>query len=336
MTARDGEPRRVLITGATGALGASVVRAFAAAGWRIRTLSRHPPHATHDAARHEHVAAEIDDFAAVARAVAGVDAIVHLAALLHVVDPAPELAAEYRRINVGGTDTVVRAARESGVARVVFASSIAVYGRASERVDERAAAVPDTLYGRTKLEAEARILETASGMPPSGCVLRLAAVYGPSIKGNYEQLVYALAGRRFVPIGPGTNRRTLVFEEDAARAMLLSASDERAAGRTFNVTDGSVHTVNDIVAAIAGALDRKPPRVRVPLSMARMAAAGIERACALARVRAPVTRATIEKYVENIEVDGSAIQRDLGFMPRCPLEEGWRRTVRHLREEGRL
>ena len=76
---------------------------------------------------------------------------------------------------------------------------------------------PDTFYAQTKLAAEQIVLNArrAEGQP-LGTVLRLGAVYGSRIKGNYRQLLKALAKRRFVPIGQGQNRRTLVYDRDEA------------------------------------------------------------------------------------------------------------------------
>ena len=83
---------------------------------------------------------------------------------------------------------------------------------------------PRSLYGETKLKAEAAVLAH-----PGGIVLRMAAVYGPRVKANYARLVRALARHRYVSIGPGDNKRTLIFEEDVAEAAAIVASAERLA-----------------------------------------------------------------------------------------------------------
>jgi nucleoside-diphosphate-sugar epimerase len=324
--------RTVLITGATGALGGAVVRAFARDDWTIRTMSRTPP-GYGPAAAHPHVAGEIDDARALHRAMDGLSAVVHMAALLHVVDPGRALDEEYRRVNVHGTRAVMEAAVERGVRRVVGISSIAVYGPGDGLIDEDTLPAPETIYGRTKLEGERLVLGTVG---VEGCALRLSAVYGPSIKGNYERLVHALARRRFVPVGDGQNRRTLVFEDDAANAIVLSASHPAAAGRTFNVTDGAVHAVRDIVAAICRALGRRPPCLAVPMPIAETGVRSAEAVCRALGRRSAVTLAALHKYVENVAVSGDRIRQTLGFAPSIDLETGWRQTVTTMRQEGRL
>jgi UDP-glucose 4-epimerase len=284
-----------------------------------------------------HTAADINDEGTLASAMEGIDVVVHLAALLHAVHPPLPSEAEYHRINVGGTLAVVAAARSSGVKRLVFMSTIAVYGSArSGMLDEAATTAPDTPYSRSKDEAEKELGRRAEhGGSPDVVVLRLAAVYGPRIKGNYDRLVRAIARRRFVPIGAGTNRRTLVYADDAARAMAVAASHPAACGRTFNVV-GGVHTVAEITSAIAAALGRQPPRLSVPLPAARVAVSAIESLCAGVGHTPPVTRATLGKYTEEIAVRGDRIRDELGFTPRVDLRDGWRRTIAGMREQGRL
>ena len=210
----------------------------------------------------------------------GVDAVVHMAALLHIVNPPPELGEKYERVNVGGTATVVEAAIKAGVKRVVLFSTIAVYGPSDGRVlNEMSPTHPDTFYAQTKRAAEQIVLNArgADGQP-LGTVLRLGAVYGSRIKGNYERLTRALAGNLgtrsrilatsgnlgtrsqflrklghvpklpvprlpFIPVGKGLNRRTLVYDKDVGRAAALAVSHPAAAGRVFNVTDGGFHTL---------------------------------------------------------------------------------------------
>jgi nucleoside-diphosphate-sugar epimerase len=329
--------RVVLVTGATGALGPAVVRAFLSAEWDVRTLSRSSPAADAVAATVPHFSAEVTDQQALEHAMHGVDVVVHMAALLHVANPPTRLEHEYQRVNVQGTAAVMAAARARSVRRVVALSSICVYGAQSGLLDENSAPAPDTMYAASKLQAEHEVLEsrTSTGAPLA-VVLRLAAVYGPAIKGNYQRLVEHLARGRFVAVGNGSNRRTLVFEEDVARAILLASTHPSAPGQIFNVTDGECHTVTEITAAIAAALGRRPPRLWVPLSLARGGISSVE---ALARVLArtpPVTRAALEKYTENVAVSGARIKETLGFEPVWTLTRGWHETIARMKEEGRL
>lgn len=324
---------RILITGATGAVGPLVVNAFHTAGYSVRTLSLDPPPRNIWPDNVETIIGDVTDAAAVHAAMQGVDAVIHLAALLHIVNPPPVLQKKYERINVGGTSTVVVEAIKAGVKRVVLFSTIAVYGPSNGRLlTEDTPPCPDTFYARTKLEAEKIVLNAKNNNGIHiGTVLRLGAVYGSRIKGNYERLTHALARNRFIPIGKGFNRRTLVYDKDVGRAAVLAASHPAASGKIFNVTDGEFHTLNEIIKSICSALGRKPPRLALPLGPSRLVANLIEKCGYVTGVNLPALRLMIDKYSEDIAVDGSLIQKELGFLPRYDLQRGWQETVREMR-----
>lgn len=320
---------QVLVTGATGAVGPVVVEALLAAGHQVRALVRTAPPAGLLPAAVELVPGDITEPATVQAAMTGCDGVVHMAALLHINDPAPALHAASERVNVTGTANVLAAAQAQGVARLVFFSTIAVYGHGhGATLRETTPPQPDTLYGRTKLAAEELVLAARRADGAAlGVVLRLAAVYGAHVKGNYQRLLTALARGRFLPIGRGANRRTLVYDQDVASATLLALREPTAAGRVYNVTDGTVHTLQEIVGAICQALGRRPPRFYLPVAPVRLVVALVEDGLALLGRSTPVSRATLAKYLEEMVVDGSRLQQELGFTPRYTLTAGWQAIV---------
>src|SRR3990170_5213641 len=199
----------ILVTGATGAVGPRVVQSLHQDGFRIRTFSVDTPTAGMFPQNVEVLIGDVTDQEAVQSAMQGANAVIHMAALLHIVNPLPGLREKYERINVGGTATVVKAAIKVGVKRVVLFSTIAVYGRAEGCVlNEFSPTSPDTFYAQTKLSAEQIVLNArGTNGQPLGTVMRLGAVYGVRVKGNYERLMRALSQNRFIPIGSSLNRR---------------------------------------------------------------------------------------------------------------------------------
>ena len=266
----------------------------------------------------------------------GVDVVVHLAALLHVVNPPPGHDRLYREINAEGTQTVAEAAAAAGVQRLVLASTTAVYGPTGEReASEDTAPAPDSWYAESKLEAErvARAVGRRTGLEV--VVLRLSAVYGPRVRGNYRRLLRAMARGRFVSIGPGRNRRSLVADQDAAQAFVLAARHSAAAGQTFNVADGPAHTVEEILGAMAAAVGRPQPRWHLPTGLARAAAAAGDLAGGAIGRRLGLGP-SVEKYLEDSAVDASRLGAVLGFRPQLDLATGWRLTAECLRASGEL
>lgn len=316
----------VLVTGATGAVGPALVERLVADGHRVRTLSRSPPAEGRLAVATESLLGDVTERPAVARSVAGVDWVFHLAAHLHTPNPDPATRARYEHTNIEGTRVVVEEAAAAGAKRLVFFSTISVYGPTGDAVaDETTPPRPDTLYGATKLRAE----EVAQGAVVRGSreplvsVLRLGAVYGQRMKGNYPRLARALRGGWFVPMGPGLNRRTLIHEADAALAAVLAAGSPRAAGQVFNVTDGRIYPLSEIIDAMCAAIGRRPPRGRIPVAPARALASLGDGLLRIAH-REERLQVFLQKYLEDVAVSGQKLAKELDFRPRFDLESGWR------------
>lgn len=325
----------VLVTGATGAIGPCIVHTLYKAGFRILAFSLDAPTAGMFPQGVEVLTGNVNDQGAVQSAMRGVDAVVHMAALLNIFNPPPELRERYERVNIGGTATVMAAAIKAGVKRVVLFSTIAVYGPSGGCVlNEMSPTHPDTFYAQTKCFAEQIVLNTRSDDgQPLGTVLRLGAIYGPRIKGNYERLAHALAHNRFIPIGSGLNRRTLIYDKDVGRAAIQAVSHPAAAGRLFNVTDGRFYTLNEIIESICSGLGHKPPRLSLPIEPTRTLIHLIETGIRTVGLKPPVTREMIDKYTEDIAVDGSLFQKEIGFVPQYDLKTGWEETIREMRNE---
>jgi nucleoside-diphosphate-sugar epimerase len=324
---------RALLTGATGVIGPGLARLLVDNGFLVRALARRAPPPGLLPLGVEFVRGDILDEERVAAAVTDIDYVFHLAAKLHINNPSKSLAGQYRSTNVDGARIVAEAARDAGVSRVVFFSSIAVYGPTTpgQVLHESSPALATSLYGSTKREAEEVLLSVRrqSDGEPLAVILRIAGVYGSRIKGNYRELVRWLKRGVFVPIGRGDNRRTLVYEEDVANAALLAAVHPAAAGRIYNVTDGDVHTFREIVAVICDVLDRDPPGLHVPASLARACAPVLDSGLSLAG-RTGIAGPLVEKLVEDMAVDGRRIQDELGFRPRFDLRNGWEATIPRL------
>jgi len=327
------QAKMALVTGATGAIGQVLVQKMLSQGYQVRVVVRHtlPPNSLPESV--SVFRGDITDSHVLNAAATGADVIFHLAAKLHVNNPTPPLHEEYKWVNVEGTRCLVEAAQRAQVRCLIFFSTINVYGpsQPGQILSENSPLYPDSWYAETKAQGEQIVL---SRLP--AVVLRLAAVYGPGMKGNYARLVRALARGLFVPVGNCSNRRTLVHVQDVVTAALLAAQHPAAAGQIFNVTDGQVHTLNEIIAAICQALGRRPPRLYVPVAPVRLAAGLLEDALGIMGRQSPVGRSTIDKFVEDVAAHGDRIQTELGFRPAYDLEAGWQETIAELRREGKL
>jgi len=332
------QSQRVLVTGATGSIGPKLVKRLCEMRYRVRTLSIDEPGTDLFPDNVEVQIGDITDAATVKTAVEGISVVFHLAALLHITNPSQLQERECTRINVIGTKTLIETAIKAGVKRLVYFSTISVYGQSIGRIiNESTPAKPDTIYSKTKLSAERLVLDAMNKEgQPLGVVLRLGAIYGARVKGNYKRLVHSLASNRFFPIGKGDNRRTLIYDKDVALAAIISSQHPEAAGKIYNVTDGQFHSVNEIIKAICRALGRNLPKFFLPPGPVKMAANLADGIAGLVGLSSPGLKDVLSKYCEDIAVDGSRIMRELGFRPEYDLWEGWKETIQEMRQQGYL
>ena len=323
---------RVLVTGATGAIGPLLVAHLLDNGHQVRVLLRQSSLPQLLSKKVDIAQGDVRDPASLLDALDHIDVVFHLAAKLHINAPSKDLYNEYDQINVAGSANVAKAAVEKRVKRMVHFSTINVYGpskTSSVLFDETTPVNPQSLYAKTKIEAEHAVLDILGHHPSSSAViLRLAAVFGPRMQGNYKTLVKALKYGFFWPIGTGDNRRTLVYIDDLLRGALLAAVHPNAQGKTYNLTDGQTHTLNQIVEAIACALDRRAPRFHIPESTALFLSAVADKALTCFGEPRERLQTLVEKLLEDVAVDGNKFCRDLVFTPQVSLKQGWQRAVR--------
>ena len=327
--------RTVLVTGASGFLGGHVCRRLAEGGWRVRGLVR-PGRAVAPGVEPV-TAADLGNAAAAARAVEGADAVVHLAARVHVMrDTSAHPLAEFRRVNVEGTRVLLDAAIRAGVRSFVLASSAKAMGEWTDAPwTEEAEPRPADPYGVSKLEAERLVLRRAAGTGTAATVLRLPLVYGPGVRANVLRLFDLVWRGVPLPLRGIRNRRTLLFSGNAAAAVEAVLASPAAAGETFFVSDGRAVSTPELVEMIAASLGRRARLVPLPLGLLRVAARAGD---VLARVVPfPLTTAAVDRLTGSLEVDASRLARVAGFVPPYTMEQGlaetaaWYRSAKEAR-----
>ena len=260
---------RVLVTGGAGFVGSNIVDALAARGDQVVAVDDLSTGDRRNLASgvtlHE---ASVAERATLETALAGqsFDAIVHCAAKTKVVE-SMEKVDLYRRVIVDGTRNVVAVAEKVRARMLVnISTGGAMYGETPVCATEESPAVPDSNYGRFKLEAEGIVAR--AGIPSIS--LRLGNVYGPRQRQDLEGGVIAIfigRWRRKEPVtifGPGTAARDYVYVADIAEAVLTSLAG-RWSG-TYNIGTGVATTVNTLVTELTALLGppvevrRAPPR----------------------------------------------------------------------------
>jgi len=321
---------RALVTGATGMIGPALVNQLLLEGWETRIIARRDYASNLFVAPVENVFGDIRHLHSLDEAMKGIDVVFHLAAKLHINDPSPRIANEYDQINVTGAANVALAALKAGVRRMVHFSTIGVYGPSFGRTPyiENSALNPQSLYAQTKAESEQAVIKIFSGQSRSSAtIVRLAAVYGPRMQGNYRTLAKAMRFGLFCPVGSGQNRRTMIYIDDLVRAAILTAVHPAAAGRVYNITDGNVYTLSDVLKTIADALGKRPPLFHLPYKPIRAISALADGVTQTFGLSAPRLGALVDKLIEDVAASGEKLQRELSFLPQYSLIDGWKKAL---------
>jgi nucleoside-diphosphate-sugar epimerase len=258
----------ILVTGGSGYIGALVVEELMAGGAEVCVLDALLHEQEEIAAAQERagvrvIRADLGDADARQQALEGVEAVVHLAAI--VGDPAcAEDPERSEHVNVHATLSLVEDAREAGVGRFVFASTCSNYGRMADPtvpIDERGELRPISLYAKQKVGIETLLLHDGEGMHPT--CLRFATVYGVGHRMRFDLTVNEftrdLWADRELEVFGERFWRPYVHVRDAARAVctVLGAPPERVAGEVFNVGRTSENYRKlDLVEEIRGQIDR--------------------------------------------------------------------------------
>jgi nucleoside-diphosphate-sugar epimerase len=248
----------------------------------------------------------------------GADAVVHLAARVHVMrDGAANRLAEFRRVNTEATLELAREAVRHGVRRFIFLSTVKVNG---ERTDgapftERDLPRPADPYAVSKWEAEQGLAQIAASGALELVVLRPPLVYGAGVKGNFLRLMKLVARRVPLPLGAVANHRSLIYVGNLASAIERAARVEPGVRGTFLLSDGADLSTPDLIRWLGKAIGR-PARL-LPLPPALLGALG----------RAVGKGDEVARMIESLRVDCSAARRELQWEIPFTVEQGLKETA---------
>ena len=328
---------RIVVTGATGFIGAHLALLLQAEGYDVLATGR--AELPSEAVRAEQLRSSgitllvgsllTADFAQ--QLASNCDAIIHLAAAQHESN-VPD--SYFYGLNVSAHRALLEAAVNAGVKRFVYGSTIGIYGSATDgQLDEQTPPRPENVYARTKLEAERVTMEYANRIDT--CIMRISETYGPGDL-RLLKLFRGIESGTFPMIGKGTNLRQVVYVEDLVRGLLLGATHEGAVGEVFVLAGSEIMTTNDMVRQVAATLGRKPTSLSLPVWPFRAAASIFEATLTPMGIQPPLTRRRLDFFTKSFLFSTEKARRVLGFEPRITFATGAARTADWYRKNGYL
>ena len=306
---------RFLVTGATGFVGRAV----------CTELARHK-HDVHRAVRclagsggRYFVLGNIGPATNWSGALEGVDAVVHLAARVHIIkEGAENPLEEFRNVNVAGAEHLARAAAASGAKRFVYVSSIGVNGAQSalgRPFSETDKPNPNNAYTVSKCEAEQGLLRVADETGMEIVIIRPPLVYGCGAPGNFGSLMRSVQLGWPLPLGAVHNQRSLVALDNLVDFIVTCITHPQAANQTFLVSDGQDLSTTELVRGMAQAAGVPARLLPVPVWALQAGASLLGKGDA------------VQRLCGNLQVNISKARNLLGWVPPVSVEEGLRRAM---------
>ncbi len=307
----------ILITGATGRLGKSLVPALLEKGYELRILAKEDETVAWNNV--EVVRGEISDFQALDKACKNIDTVMHLAGII-----------DYRnkqltdKVNYEGTRNVVNAALKNSVPRFIFMSSVSVYGKSKYLpMDENHPKNPQSCYGESKLLAENYVL--ASGL--NCVVIRSPAIYGKDYLEGFSNILNAIKSGKMAVVGNGKNHIQFIHIDDCVQAFLLVLENKEANG-VFNIAGPDVMTQEQIIALAAKIIGVDAPKKRISKSAAYMLAR-LEKIKSIVTKREPRLKPEFVSIISDDRYyDISRAKHILGFEPKVDYAQGIREVAK--------
>lgn len=310
------------VIGGSGFIGTALVRALRESGQRVRIIDRAKSSAFPDLCAR----ADVRERDRLLEACAGCDVLYNLAAE-HRDDVEPR--ALYDEVNVVGAEHTCAVAEQHGIERLVFTSTVAVYGLVDREVDEDAPLAPFNDYGRSKLEAERVFRAWAEAAPGrSLTIVRPTVVFGPGNRGNVYTLLAQVAQGRNAVIGNGRNRKSMAYVENVAD-FLAHALSFGPGVHVYNYVDKPDLDMNELVVLAGRTLNENRGRPwHIPYGLAMGAGTMFDLAARLTGLSFPISAVRVRKYGATTQFAARRVAQS-GFVPRHDLRESLVATIRH-------
>ena len=325
---------RILLTGATGFLGAAVVQKLVERGYEVVALVRDLVTAR------DKLPAEVflleGDITSIGKLSAfpsNVDTVIHAAGMLGTFLATESL---YRLVNTTGTENMLKESEKAGIKRFLFISSAGVLGPTKEiPADETWPLAPSNGYERSKTEAEQIVRKFHNAGRIEAVIVRPEFVYGP---GDFHVLglFRAIRDRKFFLIGSGESLLHPTYIDDFVQGVLVTLERSSFDGSTFILAGPQPVSVRELNEVVARSIGITPREIRIPLPLAFAGAAGFELIGRIIRRDVPLNFSRVRFFTENRAFQTDRAASALGYLPLVSLKEGVSRTVVWYRERNLL
>lgn len=256
----------------------------------------------------------------------GSDAVINLAAE-HRDDVTPKSL--YDEVNVQGSENVCKACTELGIHKIIFTSSVAVYGFAPVGTDESGEIKYFNDYGRTKFLAEEKYRNwLKADSSNSVTIIRPTVIFGEQNRGNVYNLLRQIASGRFPMVGKGTNKKSMNYVENVAAFIEYELSHDSESGEhLYNYCDEPAYDMNHLVLDVYKCLGKNKTKLfHFPYWLAYFGGMCFDLLAFITRRKFAISAIRVKKFTQNTYFVGSNIKKT-DFVPPVALEQGLKQTI---------
>lgn len=322
--------KTVAVTGGNGFTGYALVKQLLIEGYKVNTLARRPK----EVPKHPHlqvIEGDICDTNALSRLVEGVDAVIHIAAMFRSEGPYDE----FYKVNVKGTEELLRLSKEAGVRRFVYCSTIGVHGSVENSpANENTPFDPRDNYQRTKMLAEQFCMRN-HGNGIEVTTIRPCSIYGPGDV-RLLKMFRMIQKKIFFFVGDGSPNFHPVYIDDLVQSFILAMNEPAAAGEVFIVGGPRYLPLREFANKAANAIQAPKPFIFLPYSLMNLIAKVCEAIFIPLGLQPPLHGRRLRFFKHNRAFDISKAKKVLGYSPKIDVDEGFRRTVSWYRQKALL
>lgn len=304
---------KVLVTGATGFVGGEILKNLHRNGYDTFGTSKTGANENDP----KIIKADITDFEDLqANVTEKFDAIIHSAGLAHQFGHIEKVL--FEKVNVEGTKNISELAVRVKAKQFILISSTAVYGFHKDEIDESAECTPDTDYAESKLRGEIVCKEICEKNDIDLTIFRLTPVLGEKGIGNVPRLIKAIDKRRFLWVGDGRNKKSLIYVGDIADACRMILEKKKRGTEIFNLSAKPID-MRELVSIISVRLDKKVPEFSIPESIPRTFINLGEKLVGSRRIGK--FSKIFDKWLSDNVYAAGKIKSEYGFEPKTSISE---------------
>lgn len=243
-------------------------------------------------------------------------------------------ASLYYRVNVDGMRNTLQAMESNGVSRLVFTSSVAVYGLNKTNPTESHPVDPFNDYGRSKWQAECVLQEWYETHQDWNInILRPTVIFGEGNRGNVYNLLRQITSGRFLMIGNGENRKSMSYVGNVVSFIAFLIENKKEGYQVFNYIDKPDFTMNDLVYHVGDVLNKHIPATHFPYWLGMLGGYGFDILGKLTGKKLSVSSVRVKKFCAVTQFDSVQV-RKTNFKPTFTLGEGLARTLQYEFDSG--